>query len=178
MKKILFYITLIPYISILVLCVYFALTGYDLSYIEKSIYGFEAIGHFLFNLLGIILDNVSLLLLVILCLSYQIYYFINYEKNPKDLKIKELKRNKTTNYKKIIFNICILCWFIYFASGIYAFFFGSNLRGGLLEHKMIYGFEALKVHLFWYLISFSIIPIMPISLLYILIYLFYQNKKK
>ena len=84
-----------------------------------------------------------------------------------------MKKNK---FKKILFYISMSCWIIYFLSGIYAFFLGYDI-GGLLETKIGYGMLAMKNALLWNLISFSIIPILPISLLYIIIYSIVNKRK-
>ena len=84
---------------------------------------------------------------------------------------------KSRSVAKILFYIAILCWIVYFASGIYAFFFGSNSGGGLLYPTREYGIDALMHTLFWNLIGFSIIPVLPISLLYIIIYLIVKKRE-
>lgn len=82
------------------------------------------------------------------------------------------------NITKIIFYISVLCWIIYFALGIFAFFFGSNTGGGLLYSTREYGMDALTHTLFWNLITFSIIPVLPISLIYIVIYIIVKKRKE
>lgn len=82
------------------------------------------------------------------------------------------------NVAKIIFYIAVLCWIIYFASGIFAFFFGSNTGGGLLYPTREYGITALKNTLFWNLITFSLIPVLPLSLIYIIIYIVVRKKNE
>lgn len=51
---------------------------------------------------------------------------------------------------------------------------------GLFSQKMEYGMDALVSTLVLNLIGFSIIPVLPISLLYIIIYviIYKRNKKK
>lgn len=49
---------------------------------------------------------------------------------------------------------------------------------GLFDHTREYGIDALLHTLFWNLLSFSIIPVLPISLLYIIIYVIVKKKEK
>ena len=54
----------------------------------------------------------------------------------------------------------------------------AETGGGLFYPKMEYGMDALVSTLFWNLIAFSIIPVLPISLLYIVIYMIVNKRKK
>lgn len=190
-KKALFYITLIPYIILLFMCVYCAIIGYGWD-LGKKAYGVIAIGNFLSYVYSdLILGALFSYPIITLCISilwigYQIYYFISYKrnKNEKSVSFKEDDNysKKSINFKKILFFICIICWIMYFAFGIFSFFFGVS-AGGIFgtEMETIYGIEALKYTLFWTLIGFSLVPVLPFSLIYIIIYVivnFYSKKKK
>ena len=78
---------------------------------------------------------------------------------------------------KIVFIICILCWIIYFSLGIKAAFTGCyrvNLGWSMEispDRAKMYGVDAFKETLFVFGIAGTVIPILPISLLYIIIYL-------
>ena len=188
-KNILLGIALLPYIIIMIMCIYYAITGYSVEFYEKMYYGLSALGEFLSDVWWEIIDslmdfptNLIRIPITILWIGYQIYYFITFKRVRKENK-KELKENnrntsKNINFKKIIFYISIGCWCLYFASGIYAFLFGSKTGGGLFYPKMEYGMDALVSTLFWNLIAFSIIPVLPISLLYIVIYMIVNKRKK
>ena len=140
-KNVLLGIALLPYIIIMIMCIYYAITGYSIEFYGiKTYYGLYAIGEFLSDVLGEIIDSVSdfptnliIIPIIILWIGYQIYYFITFKRIRKENKteIKGNHRNisKKITVRKIIFYICIACWGLYFASGIYAFFFGSSTGG-------------------------------------------------
>lgn len=181
-KNIIFYITLVPYIVLLFVCIYYAIIGYDYN-LGNTAYGFIAIGNFLVDISSNIIDffNPIVQCIIILWIGYQIYYLISFKSNKKENKeyTQEKNRyNKNINFKRILFFICILCWVIYFASGIFAFFFGSNTGGGLFNSTMEYGKDALLNTLLWNLFAFSLIPVLPISLLYIIIYVIVKKKEE
>lgn len=58
------------------------------------------------------------------------------------------------------------------------FFFGSNTGGGFFYPEKEYGIDALLDTLFWNFVAFSYIPVLPISLLYIVIYLVVEKVKR
>ena len=60
--------------------------------------------------------------------------------------------------------------------GIYSFFFGCYKE--VAGTTIIYGVEALKVTLLWNLYIFSIIPILPVTIIYIIIYLLVNFTEK
>ena len=78
--------------------------------------------------------------------------------------------------KKIFFVISIACWIIYFIIGIHAYFTGIDT--GLFYTNMVYGMEAFKSALVLYGFAFSFIPVLPITLIYIIIYLVVKHKNK
>lgn len=182
-KNILFYIALIPYVILIFICIYYAIIGYGYD-LGNKYYGFVAVGQLLADFLANIINmyfNPIILCIIILWIGYQIYYYISFRSDKKE-KIVGKESNgstsKSINFKNILFFVSILCWIIYFALGIFAFFFGSNTGGGLLYPTMEYGIDAFLHTLFWNLLAFSIIPILPISLLYIIIYLMIKKKEK
>lgn len=176
-KKILFYICLIPYIWILLQCIYYCFAGYGYE-LGKTAHGFVAITNFLGEAFGevsfFLMDNLAFLILAIIWIGYQFYYLLTYKKES----ISKIEKRKKWNVKKILFILSITCWIIYFASGIYAFFFGSMTGGGLFNPTMEYGFAALTSTLFWNLLAFTYIPVLPITLIYIIIYLVINRKNK
>lgn len=163
-KDILFYIALIPYAVLVFLCIYYAIVGYGYK-LGKTAYGFEAIGNFLPDVFSDILDKclepVPLCILV-LWGGYQLYYFISFKSAKKVPMVQEEneKVSKKISLRKILFWISIACWVAYFASGF------AN------------GMDALADTLLWNLIVFSVIPILPITLLYIVIYVIVNLKEK
>lgn len=183
-KNILFYIAVIPYIILLFMCIYYAIIGYGYN-LGNTAYGFIAVGNFLrdafSNIINLFFNPVALGI-IILWIGYQIYYFISFKSDKKETReySQENKgyNQKNISFKKILFFISILCWVIYFASGIFAFFFGSNTGGGLFNPTMEYGIDALLHTLLWNLFAFSLIPVLPISLLYIIIYVIVKKKEE
>ena len=184
-KKILLYISLIPYIILIFMCICYAVIGYGYN-LGNTAYGFIAVGNFLGDVFSKIIKylffNPIALCIIILWIGYQIYYFISFKSNKKEKaeysKESNVYTSKNINLKEILFFISILCWIIYFASGIFAFFFGSNTGGGLFNPKMEYGIDALLHTLLWNLTAFSLIPVLPSSLLYIIIYVIVKKKEE
>ena len=182
-KNILLCVALLPYLIIIFMCMYYAITGYGYN-LGNTAYGFIAIGNFLGDvLLDLWLDNPNITIpIIVLWIGYQIYYFITFERKKKEDKttLREHSKNtsKNINYKKIVFYISIGCWCLYFASGIFAFFFGSPTGGGLFNPEIEYGMEGLVHTLILIGVAFSVIPILPISLLYIIIYIIVNKRKK
>ena len=182
-KKILFYLTLIPYAAFVVICIFCAIIGYGYS-LGKTAYGIVAIGNFateaFANLVSMFIYNpVIMICISVLWIGFQIYYLITFKRDRKDKSIGVEEGNaKKISVKKIFFIISILCWCLYFATGVYAFFFGSNTGGGLFHHTREYGIDALVNTLFWNLISFTIIPVLPISLIYIIVYIFVKKREQ
>lgn len=139
-KKTLFYIALLPYVIVLFMCIYHAIFGYNYGYnLEYTAYGIKAVSEFLIDVLVNITQlffNPITLCIIILWIGYQIYYFISFKSNKKEkaeyFKESNVYTSKNINLKKILFFISILCWIIYFASGIFAFFFGSNTGGRII----------------------------------------------
>lgn len=179
-KKLLLYISALPYAYCIVMSLYHAIFGYsyDSEFISDD-YGIDAIGNFLSNYW---VDNIINLNIVtsinIFAIIYPIYYFITTKKVTQKKKDSD-KRKVNINVRKILFVLSSMCWALYFLSGIYAFFFGCNV-GGFMDYEIGYGMEALKETLFWNFLAFSIIPVLPISLIYIIIYLIarYREKRK
>ena len=181
-KKLILYVSLIPYIYVLLMCIYHAIFGYDYGLIGIAPnYGFSAVGDVI-NVywFEVFTDFDYKLFFLILCIIYQIYYFISYKKAKSTEKEQATNKFNKISFKKILFIISIICWIIYFLTGIYAFFFGSNTGGGLFYPEIEYGIDAFLHTLFWNLIIFSAIPILPISLIYIIIYIIikYKNRKQ
>lgn len=188
LKDIFFYLALIPYVLFVIMCIYYAIAGYD-DFILGNVYGIAAVRVFILDIFG----NVLIIFLrpIDFCLfffwiGYQIYYFVTFNKCKKEenenyqqsdnVNLKSC--NKKIGLKQILFYVSLVCWGLYFASGIYAFFFGSNAGGGLFSHYREYGIEAMVNTLYWTLIAFSVIPILPISLIYIIIYLVVKKRNE
>lgn len=186
-KKLLLYISCIPYVYLIISGLYYAIVGYDYGLKAfEPIYGVEAFidnifrfwgdNFFSFNFIGFI---------CVFCIGYQIWYFINARKNNilsnddqnSVLNNNEVKDNKKLNIPKIIFIISIACWVLYFLSGIYALLFGYK-ESFFFSTTYYYGFDAFIVAMFWNLLAFTYIPVLPVSLLYIIIYLISSRRKK
>ena len=190
-ENVLLCIFLIPYIIILIMCIYYGITGYGYCLDGNTAYGFIAIQNYFkqevfIHLISLFLWNpiIIVIILVWVCyqLCYRMYNFITVKGNNKEgsenYKDDKNSKNKSINLKKIIFFISISCWIIYLASGIFAFVFGSNTGDGYFPQTMEYGMNALLKTLFLNLICFSFIPVLPISLMYIIIYLVFGKAKK
>lgn len=171
-KKLLLYISILPYIYCIIMSIYHTIFGYSYNsiYIDDD-YGIEGMMAFLGEAWDSLYGSVIALILVGACIIYQIYYFMNFRinKGKKDKKTK-------INIKKILFVVSVICWLMYFMLGVYAFFFGIN--DGLFSDNFVYGIEALKVSLTWNLLIFTYIPVLPISTIYICIYLLMKYKEK
>ena len=171
-KKIIFYITLLPYFIIALKCINYSIIGYKIDS-ELVYFGLDAIKYFFndiqYSLTGIIFKP-YIGILFLLWVGYQMFYIVTFNKNTNQI-------NRKITFKKIFYYISILCWIIYFASGIKAFFFGYDITGLLGDPQIIYGVDALLNILFLNLIKYCFfIPILPCSLLYIIIYKI-KNKK-
>lgn len=85
---------------------------------------------------------------------------------------------------KLFFIICILCWIIYFSLGIRAAFVGSYPvsfgwpTNDPSDISKIYGMESFLDTMFALGIAFSVIPVLPISLIYIIVYLIIKKYRK
>ena len=90
--------------------------------------------------------------------------------------MKGIEKKSNENIKKNWFIICCLVWVAYFGYGIYAYFAGYS--SGFFGGPMIYGYKAFRDAMIWNLIGFSIIPILPATLIYIVIYLLNNKKEK
>lgn len=163
-KKIMLYISLGQYVFIFLYGLYYAIFGYTFEfYREKTIYGLET---FISKIEDIWLDNIIdfnfIGIIELICTIYLIWYFIDTNKSTRKI-----------NIRKIVYIISIACWIIYALSGVYALFFGYNT--GIITTHRVYGGEALVNALVMNLFIFSIIPILPISLIYIILYLKKKN---
>jgi hypothetical protein len=170
-KKIILYISFSPYICILLYGLYCAIFGYNYDLPgSDTLYGLEAFVDALVNRVWfyIILGINVLTIVTVLCLVYQLWYFIQNNMNTSKKKV-----------SRFLFFISLGCWACYFLFGIYSFLFGYKVSSFGNSH-VVYGFEALQDSLLWTLIGFSFIPILPISLLIIVIYLVsgFINKRR
>ena len=158
--KIILYITLIPYLIVFLVGVYHSIFGYHLSYLDKNIYGFEAFLQPIDDIWFTLIDNPLLIVILVIMVIYQIGFFISKCK---------------WKIKKILFYLSILCWILYLLIAIYYAIFGYC--DGIFQCTNIYGFEAFYSILIWYGLVFTMfIPILPVTLIYIIVYII-KNKK-
>ena len=171
-----------PYLYILLKGIYYSILGYE-NYGNK---GLDALVDYLScDVFGLVFE-VSAWVIFIFCVAYQFYYFINVngnkEKNIKDkdsetsVEQEEKLTEKSQKISKVWFIIALMCWGCYLLSGVYAFFFGYD--SGLFSTVKVYGFEGLCNALFWNIIILSIFPILPVSLIYIIVYIISNVIKK
>lgn len=82
---------------------------------------------------------------------------------------------------KVLFLISFLPYIILILISIYHAILGYDVYTWINHQyiETIYGIDALTETLFWNGITFSIIPILPISLIYQIIYvvIYFKNKK-
>jgi hypothetical protein len=173
LKRAILYISLLPYAYLILSSLYYAIFGYTYNVTGRTIYGITA---FLDNIINRFwLDNFIMFnfigFLCTCCIVYQVWYFINIKR--KDTPI--LKKGKL-NIKKVLFIISWLAWIIYFLSGIYALFFGYE--SGLFYKTTIYGFNAFKEAILWNLIRLTFVPVLPATLIYIVVYLISENRQR
>ena len=190
-KNIIFLLCMIPYIFFIVMCIKAAIFGYNNVDYREPYYGFIAIGEYASYFGGEILDFCFMPLnccMFFSWIAYQIYFIITYEKKYKVAKDNEQNEkreedNKGTQVKKlgarrVIFFISIGCWALYLLTSIGAIFFGTSTGGGLFDSYREYGIEGMKSALFWNGLALTIIPVLPCSLIYIIIYMIVNRKKR
>ena len=181
-KKYVLVLSFFPYLYILLKGIYYSILGYE-NYGNK---GLDALVDYLScDVFGLVFE-VSAWVIFIICVAYQFYYFINVkgnkEKNIKDksseisVEQEEKRTEKRQKVRKVWFIIALMCWGLYLLSGVYAFFFGYD--SGLFSTVKVYGFEGLCNALFWNIIILSIFPILPVSLIYIIVYIISNVIKK
>lgn len=174
-KKYIKNIALLPYIIIMIMCIYYAITGYVYgSAIGATAYGIKAMICFIVDIYKAIwssANSIILLPLIILWIGYQLYYYITFEKTKKE---NNGNTTKNTNLEKILTFIFICCC-IYFASGVLAIFFGSYLmEESVMGDRMLdYGWGTIPISLF-----LSVFNVLPILLLYKIIYVIVNKKEK
>lgn len=159
--KIVLYITFIPYIIMLLISCYHSIFGYNYSHTELSSYGIDGFMVSISNVWFYILSNPLALILFAVVLIFQLSYLIFLGKKY---------------IKRILLCLSILCWIIYLLSGIYHMKYG--FCDGLFTCNKVYGLEALTSSLIWYGIGFTFIPVLPITLIYIIIYIVKVKKNK
>lgn len=181
-KKYVLILSCFPYIYVFLKGIYYSIFGYE-NYGNK---GLDALIDYLSgDVIGLAFE-VSAWVIFIPCVVYQFYYFINVRGN-KDNSIKdnnseisveqeEKRTEKRKKIRKVWFVIALMCWGLYLLSGVYAFFFGYD--SVFFSTTKEYGFEGLFSALFWNIIILSIIPILPISLIYIIVYIISNVIKK
>lgn len=171
MKKKLLLISFIPYILFLLKCLYDSIFGICYHF-DKCYYGVDGfLESFIGGLEEIIFSYYVVFLLLIV--GYQIYYFICVHKTRLEGNSnggKTIFSKKRLNIKKILFIISICCWILYLSYGLYSFMFGY--RECFFHCTHLYGFDAFLSSMFWVGLAFCIIPILPITLIYIIIYVF------
>ena len=181
-KKFVLYISFIPYIYAIVMSVFYAFFGYD--YYGDTYYGLDSLSRFWSDIIFEFMITPKVVILAV-CIIYQIYYFIMGKRKEKRIKqdeetgeevVEEEADLKAEKRRKVLYIISWGCWGLYLLTGVYAFFFGYST--GIFKKTMIYVFEALSEVLFWNIIIFSVIPILPISTIYIVIYHINKLKNK
>lgn len=135
-KNILLDIALLPYIIIMIMCIYYAIIGYVYgSALGATVYGIEAMKCFIGDIYKAIWmspNSIILLPVIILWIGYQIYYLITFKKsknkseneneNENENKMENRNTVKSVNLSKILFYIAIARWCLYFIEGIFIFF--------------------------------------------------------
>ena len=121
-KNILVGIALLPYIIIIIKCVYYAITGYGYI-LGNTAYGYVAIGEYLGDVFNDVIDLVidfPITLIVIIWIGYQIYYFITF--NRRKIETDNQTTSRKSIAKRIIFYLCVAVIILYITIVvIYAF---------------------------------------------------------
>lgn len=153
----LFYLTFIPYLIFIIYCIYSLITGAN----SNSEHIFKYIINTLTNSLAnveefLMFDNRVLGFLLVIIIIYHIWCIVG------------ILGNKLKNTFLII---SILSWGTYFIYCFQTYFTGFSF----LFHTS-YGWEAVASSLLIVLIYFSLIPILPITLIYIIFYIIKSKK--
>jgi len=157
-KKVWLIISLAPYLYAVIYSIVLAAAdsyGKAISTVFESFInelGFRFIDDFL---LGIFEKN-PLSIFFIIALVYQIWFITQSKISFGKIKL-----------SKILLILSIICWSLYFIYPIFAYFYGFSYT--FFTTSTDYGFEAVKSSLIWNLIKFSIIPVLPISLIIIIV---------
>lgn len=163
-KKIFFFITIIPYIIFLLLGIYNFINS---SFENKSLdlYALiEPLSNFWFDIL--IDFNIFLLCLIVFCIIYPIYYLLDIsDKN----KYKEITNNIQSKVSKTF--VLYIISFIPYLFLVYSCIFGIDF-GIFMNTSTYYGFEALLIAI----INGSVIPVYPIILIFQIVYTIKKHK--
>lgn len=179
-KKIILYISFIPYIYLLINIIYVSLFGYGYNLGQKA-YSIIAIGNWLsdfkesFLFFELNLINISFSF----CIIYQFFYLINSFTTRKE-SIKEEKNSKAKfDISKGIFIVTLILWILLILYLIYSMTFGIEqiqICFGNCSKNIVYGLDAFYQFLF-ILLMLCIIPIIPTIVIYDLIYIIVRKKK-
>lgn len=174
LKKILLYFSTIPFIFAFCKATYHLLVGY--CYETKiCIYGFKAFFEVLADIVLNCTTNIGILFIYVVSLGYQIYYLIDV--NNKLLKINFKCKKLNLDYKKILFYISFIPLVYILVHGIISAIFGYKI--GFIYYSYIYGVDAFFDSVIMDSLTLSFIPVLPISIIYIIIYtvIMVRNKK-
>ena len=185
LEKKLLYVSFIPYIVFLLICLKSAIFGVCYDFMDECYYGLEGVKEAFNDLFFDFLFGPWFLLIVAI-IFYQLWYFIfrfetkiekNMKKNSKANKKAEVDDEVVKfNLKKILFVLAVLVWIYYLGMGVYYFFAGTCV--GMLDCEMIYGFDAMFEFYFLNGFMLTMIPVLPITLLYMILYLIKDKKNK
>ena len=168
-KRIILYLSFIPYAFLLLICVC------------DIIFCFGNALNRIINDLGNLLATGWPVLILAICFAYQMHYLINAKglKNGTDDEVDEadkLKIEKRERTCKIIYKISLICWGIYLILGVCAFPLLPLDEDSLLWVGE-YGLEAIFGTLLLNAAILTVIPILPITAIYIIVYILSNRKK-
>lgn len=169
-KRIILYLSFIPYAFLLFICVC------------DIIFCFDNALNRIFNDLENMLATGWPVLILVICFGYQMNYLINAKglKDGTDDEVDEadkLKIEKRERICKVIYKISLICWGIYLILGVCAFPLLPLEEDSILWVGE-YGLEAILGTLLLNAVVLSIIPILPITGIYILVYFSSKRIKK
>ena len=180
-KKLILYISLIPYVYLIFSSLFFDAivysngTAYGLDILLVNLLEFWFENFIMFNFIGFIYTC---------CFAYQTWYFITCSRKSSDNnnEVYNEKENtvvkKRKNIKEIIFKISCSIWIVYLLYGIYVAFFGYRIEIDHFTKETIYGLKAFIEAMQQNFYVLSYIPILPPSFIYIVMYSISNIRKK
>lgn len=176
--EVVFLISLIPYILLVFKLLGVAIFGYGYN-LGDTAYGIVAIGewfNYFFSEYWVVFKIKPLHILFICCLIYQIIYFIKLRhiSNKKHESKDQIKKYDKT---KIIFILSFIPYIVLILFTIYSAIFGFRYSF-FTTSTVVYGIEAIKAIMLFYGVGFCIIPVFPTCIVYQIIYLVLNKKRK
>ena len=159
-KKVILYVTLLPYIFAFFYGLYHAVMGYKFNLTGwETVYGLDAFMEAVLHLWDEIVLSVNGCAFVGLagCVAYQIWFFLSRAKRKNKFHLP---------FMLLLISCIVLC--IPFLYGLRAYFVGESV--GIMAGELVYGIAAVQRAMFWCTIALCVVPVLPLSILYLLLY--------